>query len=58
MATSSLKKSFVIDSKKEAEVFAKMLAESLKNPPQPIKEVNVRTLSKEDIRKLMDAYKK
>lgn len=32
MATSSLKKSFVISSKKEAESLAKMFEESLKKP--------------------------
>ena len=39
MATSSLKKSFVISSKKEADAFVKMFSDSLKNPPKPIKEV-------------------
>ncbi|MBR4824314.1 MAG: hypothetical protein IKZ86_05915 [Spirochaetaceae bacterium] len=57
MATSSLKKSFVISSKKEADAFAKMLADSLKNPPPPIKEVNVKTLSKDEVRKFIDAHK-
>ncbi len=58
MATSSLKKSFVIDSKKEADAFAKMLVESEKNPPKPIKEVEYSILSKDEIRKFINAYKK
>ncbi len=58
MATSSLKKSFVISSKKEADAFVKMFADSLKNPPKPIKEVEYSVLSKNEVRKFIDAYKK
>lgn len=58
MATSSLKKSFVINSKNEADAFARLLADSEKNPPLPIKDVKVKTLSKSDIRKFIDAYRK
>ena len=35
MATSSLEKSFVINTKKEADAFVKLFADSLKNPPSP-----------------------
>lgn len=53
MATSSLKKSFVISSKKEADSFVKMFADSMKNPPKPIKEVEFSIASKEEIRNLI-----
>ena len=53
MATSSLKKSFVISSKKEADAFVKMFADSLKNPPKPIKEVEYSILSKDELKKLV-----
>lgn len=55
MATSSLKKSFVINSKKEADAFVRLFADSLKNPPQPINEVCVSTISKEQMAKIIDA---
>lgn len=54
MATSSLKKSFVISSKKEADAFVKMFADSLKNPPEPIKEVEYSILSKDELKKLVN----
>lgn len=41
MATSSLYKTFYIDSKKEANAFVKMLVDSVKNPPKPRREVKV-----------------
>ena len=55
MATSSLKKSFVISSKKEAAAFVKLFANSLKNPPKPIKEVEFSTISKERMAKIINA---
>lgn len=48
MATSSLKKSFIISSKKEADAFAKLFTA----PPQPIKEVNISFISREQMEKL------
>ncbi len=39
MATSSLKKSFVIDSKKEACAFVKLFVDSMQKPSEPIKGV-------------------
>jgi len=55
MATSSLKKSFVISSKKEADAFVKMFADSLKNPPKPIKEVECSTISREQMAQIINA---
>lgn len=55
MATSSLKKSFVINTKKEADAFVKMFADSLKNPPKPIKEVEYSTISQEQMAKIINA---
>ncbi|MBQ9281498.1 MAG: hypothetical protein IJ207_04790 [Treponema sp.] len=55
MATSSLKKSFVINSKKEADAFVKMFADSLKNPPKPIKEVECGTISREQMTQIINA---
>ena len=55
MATSSLKKSFVINSQKEADAFVKLFADSLKNPPQPIKEVSVSSISREQMAKIINA---
>ena len=53
MATSSLKKSFIIDSTKEADAFVQLFADSMKNPPKPIKDVNYSVLSKDEIRKIV-----
>ena len=58
MATSSLKKSFVISSKKEASAFVKLFTDSLKNPPQPIKKVNYSIASDAEIKKILDNYAK
>ena len=58
MATSSLKKSFVIDSAKEADAFVQLFADSMKNPPKPIKDVNYSVLSKEEVRKIVVANAK
>ena len=55
MATSSLKKSFVINSKKEADAFVKMFADSLKNPPKPIKEVECGTIPREQMTQIINA---
>jgi hypothetical protein len=55
MATSSLKKSFIIRSKKEADAFVKLFADSLKNPPQTIKEVGVSTISREQMARIINA---
>lgn len=55
MATSSLKKSFIISSKKEADAFVKLFSDSLKNPPQPIKDVPVSTISKEQMARIINA---
>ena len=53
MATSSLKKSFVISTEKEASAFVKLFADSLKNPPEPIKEVDYSILSKDELKELV-----
>lgn len=58
MATSSLKKSFVISSKKEVDTFAKMFVESIKTPSNTLNDVHVKTLSKNDLRKLIDGSRK
>lgn len=55
MATSSLKKSFVISSKKEADAFVKMFSDSLKNPPKPLNEVECSTISREQMTKIINA---
>ena len=55
MATSSLKKSFIISSKKEADAFVKLFSDSLKNLPQPIKDVPVSTISKEQMARIINA---
>ncbi len=55
MATSSLKKSFVISSKNEADAFVKMFADSNKNPPKPIKKVGYSIVSKDELKKLVSA---
>ena len=53
MATSSLKKSFVISTEKEASAFVKLFADSLKNPPEPLKEVDYSILSKDELKELV-----
>lgn len=55
MATSGLKKSFVISSKAEAAAFVKMFSDSLKNPPPPIKDVKVSTLSRAQMSRIINA---
>ena len=55
MATSSLKKSFVINSKKEADAFVKLFANSMKNPLEPIKEVNVSSIPCEQMAQIINA---
>ena len=55
MATSSLKKSFVISSKKEADAFVKMFSDSLKTSPAPVSEVSVSSISKEQMTKIIHA---
>ena len=55
MATSSLRKSFVINSKKEANAFVKLFDDSMKNPPEPIREVNVSSISREQITQVINA---
>lgn len=55
MATSSLKKSFVINTKKEADTFVKLFADSLKNPPKPIDEVEYSAISKEQMAQIINA---
>ena len=44
----------MISSKKEADAFVKMFADSLKNPPKPIKEVEYSILSKDELKKLVN----
>lgn len=56
MATSSLKKSFVISSKKEASNFVKLFTEQEKNPP--LRDVNIEILSKEKLKELINASRK
>lgn len=56
MATSSLKKSFVISSKKEASNFVKLFAEQEKNPP--LRDVNIKILSKDKLKELINASRK
>lgn len=56
MATSSLKKSFVISSKKEASSFVKLFTEQEKTPP--LRNVNIEILSKEKLKKLINASRK
>ncbi|MBO7639339.1 MAG: hypothetical protein J6S91_10230 [Treponema sp.] len=55
MATSSLKKSFVINTKKEADAFVKLFADSLKNPPKSLDEVEYSTISKEQMAQIINA---
>ena len=55
MATSSLKKSFVINSKKEADAFVKLFVNSMKNPPESIKKVNISSLSREQMIQIINA---
>ena len=55
MATSSLKKSFVINSKKEADTFVKLFVNSMKNPPEAIKKVNVSSISYEQMTPIINA---
>ncbi len=51
MATSSLKKSFVISSKKEADAFAKLFTQE----PQPLREIEFSIVSKEEMAKIIHA---
>ena len=55
MATSSLKKSFVIDSKKEVDAFVKLFMNSVKNPPEPVNRVNVSSISNEQMARIINA---
>lgn len=54
MATSSLKKSFVIDSKKEVNAFVKLFINSIKNPPKPVNRVNVSSISNEQMARIIN----
>ena len=56
MATSSLKQSFVISSKKGASNFVKLFTEQEKNPP--LRDVNIEILSKEKLKELINASRK
>ena len=58
MATSSLKKSFVINSKKEADAFVQMFDNAMKHPLPPIKEVDYSMMSKDEIKELIASYAK
>lgn len=53
MATSSLKKSFAINSKKEADAFVKMFADSPDKTQKPLEDVNFSILSKDEIKKII-----
>lgn len=55
MATSSLKKTFTISSKKETDAFAKMLSDSVKNPPVQIPEVKLNSFSKKELVEIINA---
>ena len=55
MATSSLKKSFVINSKKESDAFVKLFVNSTKNPHSAIKKVNVSSISHEQMTQIINA---
>ena len=55
MATSSLKKLFVIDSKKEVNAFVKLFMNSVKNPPKPVNTVNVSSISNEQMARIINA---
>ena len=55
MATSSLKKSFVIDSKKEVDAFVKLFMNSVKNPPKLVNRVNVSSISNEQMARIINA---
>ena len=55
MATSSLKKSFVINSKKEADAFVKLFVNFTKNPPEAIKKVSVSSISHEQMTQIINA---
>ena len=55
MATSSLKKLFVIDSKKEVNAFVKLFMNSVKNPPKPLNTVNVSSISNEQMARIINA---
>ena len=54
MATSSLKTSFVINSKKEVLAFVKLFVDSMKNPPEPIKKMNVSPISREQMTQIIN----
>ena len=56
MATSSLYKTFYIDSKKEANAFVKMLVDSVKNPPKPRREVKVNDGVDKSMLNFIDEY--
>lgn len=55
MATSSLYKTFYIKDKKEAKNLLKMLMDSLKNPPEKIKELKQKNISDSEWEKLKEA---
>ena len=55
MATSSLKKLFVIDSKKEVNAFVKLFMNSIKIPPKPVNTVNVSSISNEQMARIINA---
>lgn len=57
MATSSLKKSFVISSKTEASNLVKMFSDSLITPNTP-KKINVTVASSEQIKEIINANRK
>ena len=57
MATSSLKKSFIISSKTEASALVKMFTESVKNPKPP-KPVNVIFATPEQLKEIINASRK
>lgn len=54
MATSSLYKTFYIDSKKEANTFVKMLVDSVKKPLKARQNIETGTLSNSEWNKLID----
>ena len=56
MATSSLTKSFVIDSKKEASNFVKLISEYDK--AEPLKDVSVTILSPDRLKEIINATRK
>ncbi len=57
MATSSLKKSFSLTGKTEISNFARMLEESVKNPPK-IEKTGVKMSSTEDIKKILSILRR